>query len=311
MNEGNSVSTGTTTPKPPLNWLAIAVYVLSLIATGMGTHIVGNSGATGKPSPAVTTPAVNHPVAPDSKTSPTPAVDPLLQLASKLDALLAGQDVVLQNQLKPAPAVEVPATPPKPATPAVTIQTVQPAAAITVTQGGKPVTSGTVDAGKLFSVAGTGVTSWANDQDANTDADLEPTPTGFMAVIRKGSVLFIGTTENGIVKQRVSVAAPAVVTPQVNPVNPQPSPGPGPPPTPVPVSTAFDFGTAAGLLADEATKANVSPAFKASSVVQGMLNVGDWPADFVAKIKAACPGIDANPARDLTDAEVTAIRGVK
>ncbi len=304
-------SVATTTPAKSSTLLTIAQWAWPIVTglLGAGGAIAINTPATpAKPTPTVIqqspTPIETTIIPPTKQVTPLPSQPTLLELQQDLTTILG-----LINQ-PPKPVEVTPVVMPQVIAKPVPIVSTS---AIAIAQGGKPIAGGTVDAGKLFTVAGNGVTSWENDQDANTDADLEPTPTGFMAVIRKGSVLFIGVTANGIVKQRVSVAAPAVVTPQVNPVNPQPqpSPGPGPPPAPMPVSTAFDFGTAAGLLADEATKANVSPAFKASSVVQGMLNVGDWPADFVAKVKAACPGIDATPARDLTDAEVTAIRGVK
>ncbi len=307
MNQGNSVSTGTTTPKTATNWQSVLNVALSLLLSVVGTWHVATSGATGKPDTAPAKESVaappaetKTPVAPDIKTSPTPitpAVDPAQQILAKLEALLAGQDAVIQNQLKPVAPVEVPTKPaPAPAS----------AAAITVTQSGKAVTSGTVDAGKLFVVTGSGVTSWASDQDVTTDAGVESTPTGFVGVINRGSILFIGTTSTGIVKQRVSVAVQAIVQPIVSP-----TPSPSPAPSPVPAG-GFDASVYVTALADEAANDTALPANSTNTVNQ-LLNFAapSVPSDLKARIRAAVPAIGVQPPRDLTPQEIDVLRGVK
>ncbi len=297
-----TVSTGTMTPKTATNWQSVLNVALSLLLTAVGTWHAATTGATGKPDdpPAkgsIAAPSVEtKPVAPDSKTSPTPAVDPLAEILAKLEALHIGQDVVIQNQLKPVAPVEVPT---KPVTP---VQT----AAITVTQAAKAVTSGTVDAGKLFVVTGSGVTSWASDQDATTDAGVEATPTGFVGVINRGSILFIGTTSTGIVKQRVSVVATQPIV--VNPVNPQPSPSP----LPLPVSDSFNPEVYVDFLAKEAV-AEASLPTNSSDGIQQILNFApDYvPNDLKARIRAAVPAIGVQPPRDLTAQEIATLKGVR
>jgi 4-aminobutyrate aminotransferase-like enzyme len=77
---------------------------------------------------------------------------------------------------------------------------------------------------------------------------------------------------------------------------------------------AFDAAECAAELAHQAELANESPAFLASEILDGILNqagASGIPADFVQRVRKACPAIGAIPASDLTEAQVKAIREVR
>ncbi len=76
----------------------------------------------------------------------------------------------------------------------------------------------------------------------------------------------------------------------------------------------FDAAECAAELAHQAELANESAAFLASDTLDGILNqasASGIPADFVARVRKACPAIGAVPAADLTEAQVKAIREVR
>lgn len=77
---------------------------------------------------------------------------------------------------------------------------------------------------------------------------------------------------------------------------------------------SFDASAAADELARQAKLANDSPAFKASEVLDGILNQAvdsGMDADFVARVRKACPAIGSNPATDISADQVDAIRAVR
>ena len=81
-----------------------------------------------------------------------------------------------------------------------------------------------------------------------------------------------------------------------------------------PASSTWDAATAAAAIAHQAELANESPAFKASEVLDGLLNQGvecGVPKDFADKVRKACPAIGAKPATDISADQVNAIRGVR
>lgn len=75
----------------------------------------------------------------------------------------------------------------------------------------------------------------------------------------------------------------------------------------------FNVAVAADALAHQAELANESPIFKASEVLDAILNQGEacgMPVEFVAAVRKACPAIGGPPG-DLSDDQVKAIRGVR
>lgn len=83
---------------------------------------------------------------------------------------------------------------------------------------------------------------------------------------------------------------------------------------PTPVVQTFDTAALANALADQAALANEATSVKASEVLDGTLNQMiecGVPADFVERVRTACPAIGTPTATDLSDDQVKAIRAVR
>lgn len=90
-------------------------------------------------------------------------------------------------------------------------------------------------------------------------------------------------------------------------------PDEGKSPTPKPVAT-FNAAAAADELARQAELANDSPALKATEVLDGILNQAvdcGMDADFVKRVREACPAIGQPNAVDISKDQVESIRKVR
>lgn len=103
--------------------------------------------------------------------------------------------------------------------------------------------------------------------------------------------------------------ASCAVTAPIGPVDPT---DPAKPVAPNPaVFNAVEFSAE---LAHQAEIANADPAFKASELLDGILNqsvVIGVPEDYCKRVRAACPAIGRKPAGDISADEVQSIRSVR
>lgn len=245
------------------------------------------------------------PAKPETPTPSTPVVSP--DVTALQDQIKRQQDQMSQltDQIRNI------LNPPAP------IQVVQPVvladSKIVVTDStGKAVSASTVPADLLFQVttSATSKVGWQVSQHGAVKLITLPASGGFVFSLASGAwVEFFLTdfTANTQTSVRIACQSPPSDTPKPGPL-PQPTPMPVPP---TPVTTGFDAAAAADELARQAEDANASPAIKATALLQGILSQGMLPADFVARVKVACPVIDRTPAVDLTAEQVAAIRGVR
>ena len=80
------------------------------------------------------------------------------------------------------------------------------------------------------------------------------------------------------------------------------------------VDKSFDAAEFSAELARQAELANSDPAFKASALIDGILNQGvkiGVPEDYCKRVRLACPAVGKKPASDLTPEEVKLIKDAR
>jgi len=81
------------------------------------------------------------------------------------------------------------------------------------------------------------------------------------------------------------------------------------------VAAKFDAAAAADELAKQAEWSNDAASETASEVVDGILKIASerksLPDDFIAKVRAAVPGLERRPGTDLSAEDVKKIREVR
>lgn len=183
---------------------------------------------------------------------------------------------------------------------------------------GKPISAATVEHGVLFRASSTGATAnsgWSLSRSGDVKVITLDGNAGFVCYLNPGAWVEFHLTDfttRTQLTQRITCnqgGQPPPVTPDT-PVTPPVVVNPVVPPSPPqPTTTGFSE-----LIAKEAEVANVSPAFLASEVVDGILKFAiqdGMPTATADAIRAAVPAIGQLPARDLTADEVAKIRGVK